>query len=32
LERARVRVRGWIELTNGPMIWASHPARIEILS
>lgn len=32
LEGARVRVRGWIELTNGPMIWASHPARIEILS
>lgn len=32
LEGARVRVRGWIELTNGPMIWVSHPARIEILS
>lgn len=32
LEGARVRVRGWIELTNGPMIWASHPARIEVLS
>lgn len=32
LEGARVRVRGWIELTNGPMIWASHPARIEILT
>ena len=32
LEGARVRVRGWIELTNGPMIWASHPERIEILS
>lgn len=32
LEGARVRVRGWVELVNGPMIWASHPARIEILS
>jgi micrococcal nuclease len=32
LEGARVRVRGWIELINGPMIWASHPARIEVLS
>lgn len=32
LEGARVRVRGWIELTNGPMIWASHPARIETLT
>lgn len=32
LEGARIRVRGWIELTNGPMIWASHPARIEVLS
>lgn len=32
LEGARVRVRGWVELINGPMIWASHPARIEILT
>lgn len=32
LEGARIRVRGWIELINGPMIWASHPARIEVLS
>ncbi|MEM9599869.1 MAG: thermonuclease family protein [Pseudomonadota bacterium] len=32
LEGARVRVRGWIELINGPMIWASHPARVEVLS
>ncbi|MEL6686126.1 MAG: thermonuclease family protein [Pseudomonadota bacterium] len=32
LEGARIRVRGWIELVNGPMIWASHPARIEVLS
>ncbi|MGB6231054.1 MAG: thermonuclease family protein, partial [Litorimonas sp.] len=32
LEGARVRVRGWVELINGPMIWVNHPARIEILS
>lgn len=32
LEGARVRVRGWIELVNGPMIWVSHPARLEVLS
>jgi sensor domain CHASE-containing protein len=32
LEGARIRVRGWVELMNGPMIWVSHPARIEILS
>lgn len=32
LEGARVRVRGWIELFNGPMIWISHPERLEILS
>lgn len=32
LEGARIRVRGWIELTNGPMIWVSHPERIEILT
>lgn len=32
LEGARIRVRGWIELVNGPMIWASHPAQIEVLS
>ena len=32
LRGARIRVRGWVELTNGPMIWASHPARIEVLS
>lgn len=31
LEGARVRVRGWVELMNGPMMWASHPARIEVL-
>lgn len=31
LTGARVRVRGWIELTNGPMIWLDHPERLEIL-
>ena len=31
LEGARIRVRGWVELINGPMIWASHPARIEMI-
>lgn len=32
LEGARVRVRGWVELINGPMIFANHPARIEVLN
>jgi len=31
LEGARVRIRGWIELMNGPMIWLDHPERLEIL-
>ena len=31
LEGARVRVRGWIELQNGPVIWLDHPERLEIL-
>lgn len=31
LRGARVRVRGWIELTNGPMIWLDHPERLELL-
>ena len=31
LTGARVRVRGWIELINGPMIWLDHPGRLEIL-
>ena len=31
LEGARVRVRGWVELMNGPMIWLDHPERLEIL-
>ena len=32
LEGARVRVRGWIELINGPMIWLDHPERLEVLN
>ena len=31
LEGARIRVRGWIELYNGPMIWIDHPERLEVL-
>lgn len=31
LAGARVRVRGWVEMINGPMIWANHPERIEVL-
>lgn len=31
LEGAHVRVRGWIELTNGPMIWLDTADRLEIL-
>ncbi len=29
---ARVRVRGWVEMINGPMIWLDHPGRLEVLS
>lgn len=32
LEGRRVRVRGWIKSMNGPMIQATHPEQIEILS
>jgi endonuclease YncB( thermonuclease family) len=32
LTGARVRVRGWVEMINGPMIWLNHPGRLEILS
>lgn len=32
LEGARVRVRGWIELKNGPIIWLDHPERLEVLN
>ena len=31
LEGAKVRVRGWIELKNGPSIWLTHPAPLELL-
>ena len=31
LNGARVRVRGWIELGNGPIIWLQDPGRLEIL-
>lgn len=31
LEGARVRVRGWLELENGPMIILNHTERLEIL-
>lgn len=31
LDGARVRVRGWVELMNGPMIWLDHPERLEVL-
>jgi len=31
LTGARVRVRGWIEMINGPMIWLDHPGRLEVL-
>jgi endonuclease YncB( thermonuclease family) len=30
-EGRRVRVRGWVELLNGPMIEVTHPEQIEIL-
>lgn len=31
LEGAKIRVRGWVNLENGPMIAVSHPEQIEIL-
>ncbi len=31
LEGARVRVRGWLELENGPMIQLDHTERLEVL-
>ena len=31
LNGARVRVRGYIELSNGPMIWLDTPQRLEVL-
>ena len=32
LEGARVRVRGWVELFNGPVIWIDHPEALEFLN
>jgi len=32
LEGATVRVRGWIELSNGPIVWLDHPERLEVLN
>lgn len=32
LTGARLRVRGWVEMINGPMIWLDHPGRLEVLS
>jgi len=31
LVNARIRVRGWLEFFNGPMIEASHPEQLELL-
>lgn len=31
LEGARIRVRGWVEMQNGPMMILDHPERIEVL-
>lgn len=28
---AKVRVRGWIELVNGPSIWLTHPEPLELI-
>lgn len=32
LEGARVRVRGWVELYNGPVMWLDHPDALEELT
>jgi len=32
LTGARLRVRGWVEMINGPMIWLDHPGRLEVLN
>lgn len=32
LTGARIRVRGWVEMINGPMIWMDHPGRLEVLT
>ncbi|CAM3768058.1 thermonuclease family protein [Litorimonas haliclonae] len=31
MEGRRVRVRGWVELYNGPVIWLDHPQAIEFI-
>ena len=31
LEGRRVRVRGWLQSLNGPMIEVTHPEQIEVL-
>jgi micrococcal nuclease len=28
----RIRIRGWVKSRNGPMITATHPEQLEILS
>ncbi len=32
LENSLIRVRGWIEIKNGPMIEVTHPEQIEVLA
>lgn len=32
MEGLRLRVRGWVELYNGPVIWLDHPQAIEQLN
>lgn len=31
MEGRRVRVRGWVELYNGPVIWLDHPGALEFV-
>lgn len=31
MEGRRIRVRGWVELYNGPVIWLDHPQAIEFI-
>lgn len=31
IEGAKVRIRGWVEMENGPMMILDHPERLEIL-
>lgn len=32
MEGARIRVRGWVELYNGPVIWLDHPDALEFVN